>query len=140
MISANDAINIATTKEMNEVEQRFFDLLCLFTDYWIKEFFNGEDVSINIENITIRTNEPLPDKGDLSGVKIVPNGKYHNGVTGAGRMPWWRQKIVIQNWVEAYEKCGWKISTGKMKYPDSGYGEYIFKPDVRDIKLEKLGI
>lgn len=139
MIKPEEAIVIATTKDMNKVEKKFYDLLCIYTDFWIKDFFDGEKVDINISDAKITTNQPIPDEiTDISLIKVEYHGKYHNGITGSGRMPWWRQKVVIQNWIDAYESNGWKVIPKEIKYKDTGYGTYEFRPDIRDIKLKNV--
>ena len=139
MIKPEEAIDIATTKNMNKVEKRFYDLLCIYTDFWIKEFFDGEKVQISILDAKITTKEPIPDEiTDISLIKVAFDGKYHNGITGSGRMPWWRQKVVIQNWIDSYENAGWKVTASDIKYEGTGYGTYEFSPDLRDKKLRDV--
>lgn len=140
MIKANKAIEIATTKEMNSIEKRFFDLLCIYTDFCIKNFFDGKKVTIDLERAEVRTNDPIGD-GDLSKVEMTLHGKYHNPVTGSGRMPWWRQEVVIKNWIESYTEGNWKItSLSKKEHIYWIYCKYEFEPNLRDIKLGELGI
>jgi len=138
MITATEALEIATTKKMNVVEQRFFDLLCIYTDFHLKNHFDGEKALINLNGAEVKTEQPIGD-GDISGVMMTQYGKYGNAATGIGRMPWWRQRIVITNWLAAYRDLSWQITTLETM-EEGDYGQYEFRPDIRDIKLNNLGI
>lgn len=139
MIKPTEAIENATTKKMNKEEKLFYDLLSLYSDSWINRFFNGKSVDIDITNATLRTDTPLigNDGKIIPNVEIVTGGKYHNSVTGQGRIPYWRQTIVIKNWVESYEKEGWIVKVEDNKEVGD-YATYTFEPNYRKIKLDKI--
>jgi hypothetical protein len=120
-ITAEDAILKTSTLELNEVEKKWFDRLCQYTDILITNHFDGESVNVGFENM------------------FYNNSNY-------GWQPYsiacWRQVVVVNVWITTYEKIGWKISPKGQKWSCNSkhhrYSEYKFEPDIRDIKIKKI--
>ncbi len=119
-ISAKEALDKANTLELNKSEGAWFEKLCLYTDYHISNYFDGESVRISFKNMFI-TSET--DKRTQVNCGPQPH-----------QLPHWRQDAVIKIWIKTYEDLGWRITEKKTDM----YPEFTFEPDKRDMRLKEV--
>lgn len=116
-ISAQEAMDNVFSLELKGDEIKWFDNLCLFTDYHIKKDFNGTYVNISFDSM------------------FIPNQKGSGSINCSQypySMPQWRQTIVIKVWKNTYNKIGWNITDDKYS------SVYKFEPNLRQMKLERI--
>jgi len=123
-VNAEDALKNVLTLELNEKESKWFEKLCLYTDYWINHHFDGDSVHISFDRM------------------FIPNPEVKNGEINCGwqpySMPHWRQAAVVRLWIKTYENLGWRISPDGDKWSDDRYSAYKFEVDKRDIAIRKI--
>lgn len=123
-IKAEDALRNVLTIELNKEESEWFQKLCLFTDYHINKYFDGERVHISFERM------------------FIPNPSRNGTEINCGWQPYqithWRQAAVVRLWVKTYEDLGWKIIPDGDKWSDDRYSGYKFEVDKRDIAIKKI--
>ena len=121
-ISAKEALAKVKSLEMSDAENKWFELLCRYTDYQIDNHFNGEYVDIDFNRLWV------DDPTDR-------NRKINCG-PGCHQLAGWRQTEVINNWIIAYEDLCWIFKI--LERRDTAYKTYRMTVDKRDIKLSEL--
>lgn len=91
MISVKEALKIALSEELNESEQKVFNIITKHIDKKIKSNFNGNLVSIQIEGYCM--------DGSTSSSFHLSNFVNES----------WRRDIINKKWRKEYESGGWKI-------------------------------
>lgn len=122
-ISALEALYKVESLDLKDNEIKWFRKLCLYTDHWLNNFFDGSSVSISMDNMWL-------DNPDVQGGRINCGPHSH-------QIPHWRQGSVVKVWVKTYEELGWKISPIGDEW-SSYNSEYKFEIDHRDIKLKEI--
>jgi hypothetical protein len=120
-VTAEQALQMINSLELSENEKKWFDRLCEYTDIYITNHFDGHNIRIGFENMF-----------------------YKN--TNYGWQPYsipcWRQVSVVKVWLSTYEKIGWKITPSGEKWNCNPkvyrYSEYLFEPDLRDMRINKI--
>lgn len=120
-ITAQEALEISNTLELNEKEKTWFNKLCELTDIRIKNHFDGNSISIGFENM------------------------FYNGTNYGWQpysLPCWRQVAVVRVWIKTYEDIGWKFTPRGEKWSCNKYhyrySEYLMEPDIRDMKIKEI--
>jgi hypothetical protein len=97
-------------------ELKWFDRLCLYTDYYIDNFYDGRKVDISLEDMWV------PDLKDKN--RRINCGPHPH------QIPHWRQGAVVKVWIKVYEDLDWKISpVGDDTWP-SYNSKYKFEIDL----------
>lgn len=123
MITVKEALKIALSDELTELEQKAFTMISKHIDSKIKDHFNGEFFEVQLEGSYFsNTSSPFY----LSEFVKKP----------------WRRDIITRKWKREYESGGWKIEDKESK---DHYGRrtvfYRFTIDpsyYRDEKLNEL--
>ena len=123
MITVKEALQIALSEELQEVEKKAYTLITKHIDAKIRENFNGESVDIQIEGDYMSN---LSSPFYLKEYVTKP----------------WRRDIINKKWRKEYESGGWKIEDKETK---DHYGRrtvfHTFTIDpsyYRDEKLNEL--
>ncbi len=128
MVTPKQAKEKSTSKNLEAPEEiHYYNLLVAYTDYYLLNSFDGVELSINLENASFRSS---------SGSKTYifdKDGRYNEVITGGGRMPYWRQRIVREVWLKAYKDLGWDVSGDFTKE-----GIFKFKYDNRNERLNEI--
>lgn len=122
MITVKEALKISLSEELNEIEQKAYNIITNYIDNKIKDAFNGEFVEFQIE------------------------GSYMTKGCSFYIKDWiskpWRANIVVKKWKREYEMGGWKIEEKEYKdYRGITQTKYRLSIDPsykRDEKLNKL--
>jgi len=122
-ISAKEALDKVNSLELLGNELKWFERLCLYTDFCIDNFFNGNSVNIPLEDAWL--DDP-----------INKNSKI-NCMATCWQISAVRQGVVIKVWMSVYENMGWSVTPvgNDWSYYNS---KYQFKVDKRDLKLKEL--
>ena len=121
-ITAIEALSKVKSLDLVGNETKWFEKLCLYTDYKIDNFFDGEVIRIGMDNMWIA---PVGDKEQIN------CGPHPH------QIPHWRQGSVVKVWIKTYEDLGWKITPIGDNW-SSYNSDYKFEIDHRDIKINEI--
>ena len=123
-VKAEEALKNVLSNELRGDEPKWFEKLCLYTDYLINNYFDGKSLHFSFERM------------------FMPNPEVKNGEINCGwqiyNLTHWRQAAVVRVWIKTYEDLGWRITPDGDKWSDDRYSAYKFEIDKRDIAIKKI--